>query len=197
MRRRCLLALLLAACSSETAREDSARAPSSVATRAGATAGAGAVAGGVAGAMAGTPAAPKCPASGLWTECAVLERLERAGLVPRRDSAPVSEAPLTVPGIKLLLGTAELEVYLFPSASARERAMARIDTTRYLGYTEAVSMQQLPTLIQGANLAAILHSRNDHQRERIGDALTAGPPQPAPPESARRLPPTTTTPNVP
>lgn len=191
MGRRCALALLLAACAPGTAREDSVRAPSSVET----PAAGGAAAGGVGGAPASV--APKCPANGLWTECAVLERLERAGLIPRRDSAPVSKASLSVPGMKLLLGTAELEVYLFPSASARERAMARVDTTRYLGYTEAVSMQQLPTLIQGANLVAILHSRNDHQRERIGDALTAGPPQPSPPDAARRLPPTTTTPNPP
>jgi hypothetical protein len=32
-------------------------------------------------------------------------------------------------------------------------------------------------LIRNANLLAILHSRNDHQRERVSDALTAGPPQ--------------------
>lgn len=190
--RRCLLMLLVAACTSETAREESARASSSV------PASAGPGAAGIAGGSAqGIPTAPGCPANGLWTECAVLERLERAGLIPRRDSAPVRAASLSVPGIRLHLGTAELEVYLFPTKSARERAMKGVDTTRYLGYTEAVSMQQLPTLIQSANLVAILHSRNDHQRERIGDALTAGPPQPPAPDAARRLSPTTTTPNTP
>jgi hypothetical protein len=67
-----------------------------------------------------------------------------------------------------------------------------VDTTRYLGYTEAVSMQQLPTLIQSANLVAILHSRNDLQRERVGDMLTAGPPQPSGPT---RLAPASSQPN--
>jgi hypothetical protein len=124
-------------------------------------------------------AAPACPATGRWSECAVIERLERAGLIPRRDSAPVAEAPLTPRGFRLTLGNAQLEVYLYPTASELRRELAQVDTTRYLGYTEAVSMQELPTLIRNENLVAILHSRNDHQRERIGDALTAGPPQPA------------------
>jgi hypothetical protein len=111
-----------------------------------------------------------------------VERLERAGLAPRPDSTAVArEEPLTSSGLLIRLGSAELEVYLYPDARARSRDVARIDTTRYLGYTEAVSMQRLPTLIQSVNLVAILHSRNDLQRERVGDALTAGPPQPPAP----------------
>jgi hypothetical protein len=91
----------------------------------------------------------------------------------------VREVPLTSTGFLVRVGSAELEVYLYPSVVARSGDIARVDTMRYLGYTEAASMQQLPTLIQSANLVAILHSRNDHQRERVGDALTAGPPQPS------------------
>jgi hypothetical protein len=123
----------------------------------------------------------------------VIERLERAGLAPREDSAASTrEEPLTATGFLVRVGNADLEVYVYPSASARTRDIGRVDTTRYLGYTEAVSMQQLPTLIQSANLVAILHSRSDHQRERVGDALTAGPPQPSAPA---RLPPASATPN--
>ena len=91
------------------------------------------------------------------------------------------EAALSRTGFLVRVGRAELEVYVYPDVAARARDVARLDTTRYLGYTEAVSMQQLPTLIQSVNLVAILHSRNDHQRERVGDALTAGPPQPPAP----------------
>ena len=112
----------------------------------------------------------------------MVERLDRAGLAPRVDSTVVAgEEPLTPPGMLVRVGNAELEVYLYSTVSARTRDIRRVDTTRYLGYTEAVSMQQLPTLIQSANLVAILHSRNDHLRERVGDALTAGPPQPSEP----------------
>lgn len=123
----------------------------------------------------------------------MVERLDRAGLAPRLDStATTREEPLREPGFLVHVGTAELEVYVYPSIADRSRDIARVDTMRYLGYTEAVSMQQLPTLIQSANLIAILHSRNDHQRERVGDALTAGPPQPSEPT---RLPPASSQPN--
>lgn len=153
MLRPAFLAILLAACTAEP------------------------TAGGTTAASAGEPA---CPATGLWAQCAVVERLDRAGLAPRIDSsAAPGEEPLTARGFLVRVGTAELEIYVYPTVEARGRDIARVDTTRYLGYTEAVSMQRLPTLIQSANLIAILHSRNDHLRERVGDALTAGPPQSA------------------
>jgi hypothetical protein len=41
-------------------------------------------------------------------------------------------------------------------------------------------MAQQPTLIASANVLAILHSMNSHQRERVGDAITAGAPAKAP-----------------
>ena len=126
--------------------------------------------------------APACPATGLWVACALVERLDRSGLVPRVDSsARVDEPPLTVQGTLVRVGNSELEVYLYPSIAAREADAARLDTTRYIAYGAPVPIQPTPTLIQSANLIAILQSRNDHQRERVGDAITAGPPQPARP----------------
>ncbi|HEU4995027.1 MAG TPA: hypothetical protein VFT29_09405 [Gemmatimonadaceae bacterium] len=119
-----------------------------------------------------------CPATGLWSECAVFQRLDRAGLAPRRDSATVSEPPLTPPGLLLRVGNSELELYIYPDAGTREREEARLDRAKYVDYAAPLSMQPLPTLIHSANLIAILHSRNDHQRERVADAITAGPPQP-------------------
>ena len=164
------LVVLLAACRAETAREDSIRAPSAVA---------GTASSAPTTAADSAPARPACPADGSWSACAVVERLERAGLVPIRDSGTAAEPAISAPGFLLRLGNARLEVYLYGSASDRVRAMRRVDSTRYLGYMEPVSMQQLPTLIQSANLVAILHSRNDHQRERVSDLITAGPPQPS------------------
>lgn len=181
-----LLAVVLTGCRAEPARDDSLRAGSS---GRGATSTATSV--GAADSAAGRRAA--CPGTGLWSRCAVVERLERAGLAPRVDStARTREEPLTATGFLVRVGTSELEVYVYAGIAERSRDIARVDTTRYLGYGEAVSMQQLPTLIQSANLIAILHSRNDHQRERVGDALTAGPPQPSTPT---RLPPASSQPN--
>lgn len=108
----------------------------------------------------------------------MFERLDRAGLAPRRDSVSVSEAPLTPRGTQLRIGNSELELYIYPDAESRELEERKLERSKYVDYAAPVGMQALPTLIHSANLIAILHSRNDHQRERVADALTAGPPQP-------------------
>ena len=122
--------------------------------------------------------AASCPATGQWTECAVFQRLDRAGLAPRRDSGGATEPPLTVPGLLLRVNTSELELYIYADTKSREREEATLERSKYVDYATPLAMQPLPTLIRSANLIAILHSRNDHQRERVADALIAGPPQP-------------------
>jgi hypothetical protein len=122
-----------------------------------------------------------CPATGSWAECSVFERLDRAGLAPRRDSAPASEPPITTRGQLLRFGRGELEVYIFADAATREREEARLDRDKYVLPSAPLGMRPQPTIITSSNLLAILHSRNEHLRERVADALTAGPPQaPAP-----------------
>jgi hypothetical protein len=127
------------------------------------------------------PVRPACRPTGQWTECSVFERLDRAGLAPRRDSSGASEAPLTPKGLLYKVGASDLEVYLYENAEAREKQDAALDRTKYLEYPAPLTMKREPTLIRSANLIAILHSRNDHQRERVSDAITAGPPQPQKP----------------
>lgn len=137
-----------------------------------------------AGVVRDTPSAiavqgpPPCRPTGSWAECSVFERLDRAGLAPRRDSAPATEGPLTLRGQLLRVGSGELEVYLFTDAATREREQARLDREKYAEPSASLGMRPLPTLITSSNLLAILHSRNEHLRERVADALTAGPPQP-------------------
>jgi len=108
----------------------------------------------------------------------VFERLDRAGLAPRRDSGAATEPPLTAHGQLLRVGNGELEVYLFPDADAREREDGKLDRQKYAEPDKPLGMRPLPTLIRSANLIAILNSRNEHLRERVNDALMAGPPQP-------------------
>src|SRR6478735_6943253 len=50
-----------------------------------------------------------CRPTGQWTDCAVFERLDQAGLAPRRDSsgAKVELPPLTGAGTRLTLGNSE------------------------------------------------------------------------------------------
>ena len=109
----------------------------------------------------------------------MFQSLDRAGLAPRRDSAtgPIRVEPLGVPGERLLLGSSELEVFIYADGAARERDEARLDRSRYIDPAAEPTLRGEATLIHSANLLAILRSRNDHQRERVADALTAGPPQ--------------------
>ena len=161
-----LLVLTLGACAERAASTDS------TGTATGATS------------IAATVAEPgniACPATGLWSQCAIVERLDRSGLAPRVDSTvQVDEPPLTARGFLVRIGRSDLEVFLYDDPAARERDQARLDSTRYVPYTEPPTMAQQPTLIASANALAILHSMNSHQRERVGDAITAGAPATAP-----------------
>ncbi len=124
-----------------------------------------------------TSAKPACPATGVWQLCSVVERLDRAGLAPRQESGRVLEPPLSTAGVAIRLGRSELRVFIYADRAARERDQAKLDAAKYLAASEPVTMQAEPTLIASENLLAILRSRSDHQRERVSDALTAGPPQ--------------------
>ncbi|MEX2177322.1 MAG: hypothetical protein WD801_01335 [Gemmatimonadaceae bacterium] len=131
---------------------------------------------------AATATAPDaCPATGQWTPCAILQRLERSGMAPQQDSGGASEASLSPRGLLVRVGRAELELYIYPDAAAREREQSTLDRTRYVDYAASQTFRAEPTLISSANMIAILHSNNSKQRERLGDAITAGPPQPARP----------------
>jgi hypothetical protein len=122
-------------------------------------------------------AQPLCPATGSWHLCSVVARLDRAGLAPRQQSGQILEPPLSSTGVAVLLGKSELRIFLYADRAARERDQAKLDTAKYVTASRPLSMQVEPTLIVSENLLAILRSRSDHQRERVSDALTAGPPQ--------------------
>src|SRR3954466_11421550 len=126
------------------------------------------------------PGKPSCPANGQWSECAVFERLDHAGLAPRRDTSAgvVEVAPLTQRGTRLLVGNAELDVFVYPDSARRAQDEAHLDRSKYIEATAEPTLRGEATLIRNANLLAVLRSRNDHQRERVSDALSAGPPQP-------------------
>ncbi len=118
-----------------------------------------------------------CAPTGWWKACNLTERLIRAGLGVRLDSAPAHEG---LPGTGLLyhIGHATLAVYLYADSAARKAAVAKLDTSDFIGYEATQVYPPKKSLIQSANLASILLSQSGEQRQRIGDAITAGPPQP-------------------
>lgn len=120
-----------------------------------------------------------CQANGRWSECAVFQALDRAGLAPRHDSASgaITLPPLAQSGTRLLLGGSELDVFVYADAGARERDEGRLDRSKFIEASDEPTLRGEATLIRNVNLLAVLRSRNDHQRERVSDALSAGPPQ--------------------
>jgi hypothetical protein len=71
-----------------------------------------------------------------------------------------------------------VDLFIYPSEADRARDEARLDKHQFIEATDEPTLRGEPTLIRNENLLAILRSRNDHQRERVSDALSAGPPQP-------------------
>jgi hypothetical protein len=136
-------------------------------------------------AVAATPGDSACPANGLWAQCGVLYRLERAGLAPHLDSTGKVEEKSIGGGagatsFVVKIGTlARLEVFLYPDSAARIADESHLDRKQFVGATLEQTIKRERTLIENANLIGLLTSINSHQRERVSDALTAGPPQPA------------------
>ena len=124
-------------------------------------------------------AAPTCARTGHWTECQVRIRLDQSGLAPLPAEKPVGDLPpIEGTPVMMVLGNAGLAVYLYPDSTARHRAAALLDTLKFIAQTKPVSMRNEATAIQNDNVLAILYSKNEHQRERVADAITAGPSQP-------------------
>ena len=135
-------------------------------------------------AAAATPASTSsakgtCPRTGHWSPCLVTGVLDRSGLAPLMTTDKIGDLPeMGLKPATLKLGNAGLAFYVYPDSMARHRAAAALDTTRYIPQAKPVSMRAEATLIQNDNVLAILFSQNEHQRERVSDAITAGPPQP-------------------
>jgi hypothetical protein len=77
-----------------------------------------------------------------------------------------------------MLGNAGLAVYLYSDSTARHAAGAKLDSAKFIPPSREVGMLGEGTAIQSDNVLVLLFSRNEHQRERVADAITAGPPQP-------------------
>ncbi len=126
-----------------------------------------------------------CPANGLWAQCALLYRLERAGLAPHLDSTEKVEETSIGSGATSFVvkigKLARLEVFLYPDSTARIADEAHLDRKQLVNATQEQTIKRERTLIENANLVGLLTSLNSHQRERVSDALTAGPPQPTKP----------------
>jgi hypothetical protein len=120
---------------------------------------------------------PGCERTGHWIPCQVRQRLERSGLAPRDSSSTDLPALGPAPAV-FRVGRGGLAVYLFADSATRARAATRLDTVTFVAAERPLTMLSRATVIQNDNLLALLYSKNEQQRERVSDALMAGPPQP-------------------
>ena len=118
-----------------------------------------------------------CPETGLWQQCNVEKRLERAGLVatPMPDTA--RKDFMAVPGLRYDVGRGELQVYLYADSVARRRDTDRLDPERAAPPGQGGGWNTRARLITSNNLAAVLLTTNETLAERVGLALGAGLPR--------------------
>lgn len=122
--------------------------------------------------------APTCPHDGRWRACSVAERLEQAGLVPHRDTAPPLAVPfLSAPDTVFRLGLGTVHAFLYADTARLARDVAALDTVRVAPRGGAFAWPAPPTFVRSANLVAVLLTPNARQIERVQLALGAGPPQ--------------------
>jgi hypothetical protein len=135
--------------------------------------------------VAVAPGGAGCPQTGLWAECSAIYRLERAGLSPHVDSTAKPEhKTLTGRVLMLKIGlSAQLELHIYADSVARKAEGATLDRSSFVTATAPQTIKREKTLIETANVIGLLTSINAHQRERVSDALTAGPPQPQQPQA--------------
>jgi len=133
----------------------------------------------VAGASGSSAGPPSCPRTGKWALCSIEKRLEQSGFVvhPVEGAAP-RRAGFSVTPAAYTLGKSRLEVFLYPDKTAAARDVEKLDTLRVAPRGTTVNWPVAPTFVRSANVVAVFFTESQQQGERLGLALTAGPPQP-------------------
>jgi hypothetical protein len=154
--------MVVGACGDPAAREEAARA----AERSGMEA-----------AQATATQAAALPATGLWTEAHLMDRLVRAGVAPRERDGAVPPTPwMPMAPVALLAGGGEVFVWIFADSTARRAATDAIDPMS-AAPRGTVSPFPPPVLfVTQNNLAAAIVGGRESNQERIALALQAGLP---------------------
>jgi hypothetical protein len=104
-----------------------------------------------------------------WNRAEVVKRLGEAGLVVTDSGRAAHHKGIDAAGVALSVSGSTLELYLYPSTSAREKASATLDTT-----TDATKPTNVrPRYIISGNLIAIHVTPKEALAERVENVLTA------------------------
>ncbi len=122
-----------------------------------------------------------CPANGKWALCSIEKRLQRAGLVARRDSADTTmRAGFTVKPAAYALGRdSHVDIFIYRDEAALAADISKLDILRVAPTGKRGAWATPPTLIRSANLAAVLVTKDAREADRVALAITAGAPQQA------------------
>jgi hypothetical protein len=120
-----------------------------------------------------------CPDTGLWARCSVLKRLERSGLTVHADSLKeIREPALTIVGERLPIAGGEIELFVYADSGSRARDAAKLDPKAFISPDRQPTILGERTLIANENLLVLMKIFSEANRERIANALLAGPPLP-------------------
>lgn len=129
------------------------------------------------------------PATGLWTEAQLLDRLVRAGVAPRRAENPRKIAPwMNREPVVLLAGGGEVHVWIYPDSTARLAVTARLDPESATPRGETVPFTPPMRFVMQNNLAAVVSGGSERNLERVALALQAGLPIASPERAPVMLP---------
>ena len=140
------------------------------------------------------PGDTSCPLRGNWQPCAITTRLDRAGLAPQLQPDTLRDPAFGVPGYRWSLGDATLDVFVYATPEARERATAALDSAAIVRSRSRSAPAPKPLsaiapgataggpreshFVRTANIAAVLAHAREQQAERVLLAITAGQPAP-------------------
>ena len=107
-------------------------------------------------------------------DVASIERaLRNAGVDVSRDPTPIQQSFMSVRATRLVVDGADLQVYIYPSVSARRADTDRLDAAGVSPATVSVLWVAPPSLITFNNVALILLTADSGLRGRITAALSA------------------------
>lgn len=121
--------------------------------------------------------AAAAPATGLWSEAHLLDRLVRAGVAPRRmEDPPVG--PDWMPGepIAINAGGGQVFAWIFTDSTARRAVTGALEERTGAPEGRSAPYASPMRFIVQNNLAAYLTGGTERNQDRVALALTAGLP---------------------
>jgi hypothetical protein len=104
-----------------------------------------------------------------WNRAEIVKRLGEAGLVVVDSAREVHHAGLSLAGDLLSVSASPLEIYIYPTAAARKKDSAALDTMP----NPAQPTTQRQRYIVSGNLIAIHITPKEALAERVENVLTA------------------------